>query len=152
MILYNEPSFLCQLLEMVTNTAVLEKPTAEDKVLYFIGEEMFSIEFFRRSFESDAAPARPSLPHGAGMLGTSLLEVLRHLEGGGVWVSNPDGDMARDGRPMPMRGGVAWVGLHSAAPMVAIAPAINAYDTWPPGGCGPACEANSSPGLGSRSR
>ena len=132
MILYNEPSFLCQLLEMVTNTAVLEKPTAEDKVLYFIGEEMFSIEFFRRSFESDAAPARPSLPHGAGMLGTSLLEVLRHLEGGGVWVSNPDGDMARDGRPMPMRGGVAWVGLHSAAPMVAIAPAINAYDTWPP--------------------
>lgn len=43
MILYNEPSFLCQLLEMVTNTAVLEKPTAEEKVLYFIGEEMFSI-------------------------------------------------------------------------------------------------------------
>jgi 1-acyl-sn-glycerol-3-phosphate acyltransferase len=132
MILYNEPSFLCQLLEMVTNTAVLEKPTAEGKVLYFIGEEMFSIAFFRRSFESSAAPARPSLPHGAGLLGASLLEVLRHLEAGGVWVSNPDGDMARDGRPMPLRGGVAWVGLHSAVPMVAIAPAINAYDTWPP--------------------
>jgi 1-acyl-sn-glycerol-3-phosphate acyltransferase len=132
MILYNEPSFLCQMLEMVTNTAVLEKPTAEEKVMYFIGEEMFSIEFFRRSFESDAAPARPSLPHGAGMLGASLLEVLGHLKEGGVWVSNPDGDMARDGRLLPMRGGVAWVGLHSAAPMVAIAPAINAYDTWPP--------------------
>ncbi|MFN2291822.1 MAG: lysophospholipid acyltransferase family protein [Anaerolineae bacterium] len=130
-VLYNEPSFLCQLLEMVTNEAVLKRQISEDKVLYFIGEEMWSIGFFRKNFET-VTPARPSLPTGAGLLGASLLEVLRHLEDGGVWVSNPDGDVARDGRPMPMRGGAPWVGLHSAAPIVAIAPAINAYDTWPP--------------------
>jgi 1-acyl-sn-glycerol-3-phosphate acyltransferase len=131
MILYNEPSFLCQLLEMVVNTNLLAKWMAEDKVLYFIGEEMFSIAFFRKNFET-MTPARPSLPTGAGLLGMSLLEVLGHLEKGGVWVSNPDGDVAREGRPVPMRGGAPWVGLHSAAPVVAIAPAINAYDTWPP--------------------
>jgi 1-acyl-sn-glycerol-3-phosphate acyltransferase len=131
MILYNEPSFLCQLLEMVVNTNYLTKWITEDRVLYFIGEEMFSIAFFRKNFET-ITPARPSLPTGAGLLGTSLLEVLRHLEEGGVWVSNPDGDVARDGRPVPMRGGAPWVALHSAAPIVAIAPAINAYDTWPP--------------------
>ncbi len=130
-ILYNEPSFLCQLLEMVVNTNYLAKWISEDRVLYFIGEEMFSISFFRKNFET-ITPARPSLPTGAGLLGASLLEVLRHLEQGGVWVSNPDGDLARDGRPVPMRGGAAWVGLHSAAPIVAVAPAINAYDTWPP--------------------
>jgi 1-acyl-sn-glycerol-3-phosphate acyltransferase len=131
MILYNEPSFLCQLLEMVVNTNYLAKWISEDRVLYFIGEEMFSISFFRKNFET-ITPARPSLPTGAGLLGSSLLEVLRHLDEGGVWVSNPDGDVARDGRPVPMRGGAPWVGLHSAAPIVAIAPAINAYDTWPP--------------------
>jgi hypothetical protein len=130
-ILYNEPSFLCQLLEMVVNTNYLARWVAEDKVLYFIGEEMFSIGFFRENFET-ITPARPSLPTGAGLLGASLLDVLGHLRDDGVWVSNPDGDVARDGRPLPMRGGAPWVGLHSAAPIVAIAPAINAYDTWPP--------------------
>jgi 1-acyl-sn-glycerol-3-phosphate acyltransferase len=130
-ILYNEPSFLCQLLEMVVNTNYLARWVAEDKVLYFIGEEMFSIGFFRENFET-ITPARPSLPTGAGLLGASLLDVLGHLKDDGVWVSNPDGDVARDGRPLPMRGGAPWVGLHSAAPIVAIAPAINAYDTWPP--------------------
>ena len=130
-ILYNEPSFLCQLLEIVVNTKYLAKWVAEDKALYFIGEEMFSIGFFRENFET-ITPARPSLPTGAGLLGTSLLDVLGHLKEGGVWVSNPDGDVARDGRPLPMRGGAPWVGLHSAASIVAIAPAINAYDTWPP--------------------
>lgn len=131
MILYNEPSFLCQLLEMVVNTNLLARWTAEDKVLYFIGEEMFSIAYFRENFRT-ITPARPSLPTGAGLLGASLLDVLGHLQDGGVWVSNPDGDVARDGRPVPMRGGAPWVGLHSAAPIVAIAPAIHAYDTWPP--------------------
>ena len=60
-VLYNEPSFLCQLLEMVTNEAVLKRQISEDKVLYFIGEEMWSIGFFRKNFET-VTPARPSLP------------------------------------------------------------------------------------------
>jgi 1-acyl-sn-glycerol-3-phosphate acyltransferase len=130
-ILYNEPSFLCQMLEMVTSTRLLQKYMYAQKILYFIGEEMWSIGFFRKNFEG-ASPGRPSLPTGAGLLGASLLEALTYLERGGVFVTNPDGDMSRDGRLLPMRGGAAWVGLHSAAPIVAIAPAINAYDTWPP--------------------
>ncbi|NIV33500.1 MAG: hypothetical protein GWN58_29840, partial [Anaerolineae bacterium] len=88
-------------------------------MLNLVGEELWSIEFFRRNFDS-VAPTIPSQPHGGGLLGLGLLEALDYLKRGGVFLTNPDGDMARDGRPMPMGRGAAWVGLHSAAPMLAI--------------------------------
>jgi hypothetical protein len=92
---------------------------------------MWAIEFFRKNFDS-VAPTIPSQPHGGGLLGLGLLDALEYLSRGGVFLTNPDGDMARDGRPMPMGRGSAWVGLHSAAPMVPIVPAISLYDAWPP--------------------
>lgn len=130
-ILYNEPSLLTTLLEAAVTPTFFNKLYLEGKVLNLVGEELFAYAFFRNSF-NDFAPTVPSQPHGGGLLGLGLLEALDYLKEGGVFLTNPDGDIARDGRPMPMGRGAAWVGLHSAAPMVPIIPAINAYDTWPP--------------------
>ncbi len=130
-ILYNEPSLLTTLLEAAVTPTFFGKLYLEGKVLNLVGEELWSIEFFRKNFES-VAPTVPSQPHGGGLLGLGLLEALDYLNRGGVFLTNPDGDMARDGRPMPMGRGAAWVGLHSAAPMVPIVPAISLYDAWPP--------------------
>jgi 1-acyl-sn-glycerol-3-phosphate acyltransferase len=130
-ILYNEPSLLTTLLEAAVTPTFFSKLYLEGKVLNLVGEEMWAIEFFRKNFDS-VAPTIPSQPHGGGLLGLGLLEALEYLKRGGVFLTNPDGDMARDGRPMPMGRGAAWVGLHSAAPMVPIVPAISLYDTWPP--------------------
>ena len=130
-ILYSEPSLLTTLLEASVTPTFFSKLYLEGKVLNLVGEELWSIEFFRRNFDS-VAPTVPSQPHGGGLLGLGLLEALEYLKRGGVFLTNPDGDMARDGRPMPMGRGAAWVGLHSAAPMVPIVPDISLYDTWPP--------------------
>ncbi len=130
-ILYSEPSLLTTLLEAAVTPTFFSKLYLEGKVLNLVGEELWSIEFFRRNFDS-VAPTIPSQPHGGGLLGLGLLEALDYLKRGGVFLTNPDGDMARDGRPMPMGRGAAWVGLHSAAPMLAIVPAISLYDAWPP--------------------
>jgi 1-acyl-sn-glycerol-3-phosphate acyltransferase len=130
-ILYNEPSLLTTLLEAAVTPTFFGKLYLEGKVLNLVGEELWSIEFFRKNFDS-VAPTVPSQPHGGGLLGLGLLEALDYLRRGGVFLTNPDGDMARDGRPMPMGRGAAWVGLHSAAPMVPIVPAISLYDAWPP--------------------
>jgi len=130
-ILYNEPSLLTTLLEAAVTPTFFANLYLEGKVLNLVGEELWAIEFFRKNFES-VAPTVPSQPHGGGMLGLGLLEALDYLKRGGVFLTNPDGDIARDGRPMPMGRGAAWVGLHSAAPMVPIIPAISLYDTWPP--------------------
>jgi 1-acyl-sn-glycerol-3-phosphate acyltransferase len=130
-ILYNEPSLLTTLLEAAVTPTFFSKLYREGKVLNLVGEEMFSMAYFRNNFNS-VAPTVPSQPHGGGLLGLGLLQALDYLEQGGVFLTNPDGDMARDGRPMPMGRGAAWVALHSAAPMVPIVPAISLYDTWPP--------------------
>ena len=130
-ILYSEPSLLTTLLEAAVTPTFFSKLYLEGKVLNLVGEELWSIEFFRKNFDS-VAPTVPSQPHGGGLLGLGLLEALEYLKRGGVFLTNPDGDMARDGRPMPMGRGAAWVGLHSAAPMVPIVPAISLYDAWPP--------------------
>jgi 1-acyl-sn-glycerol-3-phosphate acyltransferase len=130
-ILYNEPSLLTTLLEAAVTPTFFNKLYLQGKVLNLVGEELWSMAFFRKNFNS-VAPSVPSQPHGGGLLGLGLLEALDYLARGGVFLTNPDGDMARDGRPMPMGRGAAWVGLHSAAPMVPIVPAISLYDTWPP--------------------
>jgi 1-acyl-sn-glycerol-3-phosphate acyltransferase len=130
-ILYNEPSLLTTLLEAAVTPLFFSKLYLEGKVLNLVGEELWSIEFFRKNFDS-VAPTVPSQPHGGGLLGLGLLDALDYLRRGGVFLTNPDGDMARDGRPMPMGRGAAWVGLHSAAPMLPIVPAISLYDAWPP--------------------
>jgi len=130
-ILYNEPSLLTTLLEAAVTPTFFNDLYFEGKVLNLVGEELFSFAFFRNAFKS-AAPTIPSQPHGGGKLGLGLLQALAYLREGGVFLTNPDGDIARDGRPMPMGRGAAWVGLHSAAPMVPIVPGIGSYDSWPP--------------------
>jgi 1-acyl-sn-glycerol-3-phosphate acyltransferase len=130
-ILYSEPSLLTTLLEASVTPTFFGKLYLDGKVLNLVGEELWNIEFFRKNFDS-VAPTVPSQPHGGGLLGLGLLEAINYLNRGGVFLTNPDGDMARDGRPMPMGRGAAWVGLHTAAPMVPIVPAISLYDTWPP--------------------
>jgi 1-acyl-sn-glycerol-3-phosphate acyltransferase len=130
-VLYNEPSLLTTLLEAAITPTFFINLYYEGKVLNLVGEELWNFSFFRKNFDS-VAPTVPSQPHGGGLMGLGLLAALDYVKRGGVFLTNPDGDMARDGRPMPMGSGTAWVGLHTAAPMVPIVPAISLYDTWPP--------------------
>jgi 1-acyl-sn-glycerol-3-phosphate acyltransferase len=127
--LNNEFSFLCIACDAAASATLLLKPFREKKLLTYAGEEFWAMSFTRNF--AKVISTQPLLPHGAGQYGLHLLQGLQHLKNGGVIVINPEGDMIRDGRPIPIRDGVAWLGLHSAAPIVPIIVSASAYDIWP---------------------
>jgi len=130
-VVYNEFSLLCSMCEAVASSTLLKEPFLQCKVLTFVGEELWALPYFSFAF-TKMIPAFPLRAHGAGLYALSLLDGLEHLRQGGVVIINPEGDMSRDGRPVPIRGGAAWLGLHSAAPLVPIIVSASAYDVWPP--------------------
>ena len=73
----------------------------------------------------------PLRPHGAGTLSVGLIHQLQVLRKGGVAIMNPEGDLSWDGRPLPIRRGAAWLGLHSGAPLVPVSCSVGGYDAWP---------------------
>ncbi len=130
-VVYNEFSLLCTMCEAVASVTLVVEPYLQRKMLSFVGEELWALPYFSFAL-TKIIPAFPLLPHGAGLFGVSLLDGLAHLKQGGAIVINPEGDMSRDGRPVPIRGGAAWLGLHSAVPLVPIIVSAGAYDIWPP--------------------
>ncbi len=103
---------------------------APDKVMSYMQEELFALPYFR-SAASLTESLRPLVPHSAGRLAINLLEGYRVLQNGGFVVMNPEGDMRWDGRPLPIQPGAAWLGLHTAAPVVPMICSASAYDIWP---------------------
>jgi len=87
-ILYSEPSLLTTLLEAAVTPTFFGKLYLDGKVLNLVGEELWSIEFFRKNFDS-VAPTVPSQPHGGGLLGLGLLEGLEAAAAGDE-VLDPD--------------------------------------------------------------
>jgi 1-acyl-sn-glycerol-3-phosphate acyltransferase len=102
------------------------------ETISFLREELFDFPFFRSAL-NEKAPGRYAAltPVAAGRLALGLLEAYRTLQGGGVVVLNPEGDMPWDGRPLPIGHALAWLGLHTAAPIVPAMITAGAYDIWP---------------------
>ena len=73
----------------------------------------------------------PLIPHSAGRLSLSLLDGYHALRRNGVVVINPEGDATFDGRPVPIKNGLAWMALHTGAPVVPAIVSIGGYDIWP---------------------
>jgi hypothetical protein len=76
-------------------------------------------------------PLHPLRPHSAGVLALGLMDQLQALREDGVAVINPEGELSWDGRPLPIRPGAAWLGLHTAAPLVPMSCSAGGYDIWP---------------------
>lgn len=74
---------------------------------------------------------RGLIPHSAGMMALDLLEGLRALNKGGVAMLNPEGASRWDGLPITIGQSLAWLGLHSAAPIYPALCTIGAFDIWP---------------------
>ena len=102
------------------------------EALAFLREELFDFPFFRSAL-NDRTPGRYAAltPAAAGRLALGLLEAYRILQAGGIVVLNPEGDMPWDGRPLRLGHALAWLGLHTAAPIVPAMITIGAYDIWP---------------------
>jgi len=131
-ILYAEYSLLCNLYNAFQTAALLSKKIAKDKVLIFLAEELFTLPYFHSKHLRSFLDVFPLLPQGAGKYNFNLMTALEHLNRDGMIILNPEGDMSRDGRPLPIQGGAAWLGLHGAVPMVPIVPTAETYDAWPP--------------------
>lgn len=102
------------------------------ETMTFIREERMTLPFFRKVI-NDKTPGKYAAlaPSGSGRLALGLLEAFHILQNGGVVVLYPEGDMTWDGRPLPLGHALAWLGLHSAAPIVPALATIGAYDIWP---------------------
>ncbi len=112
--------------------ALMRSFRSNPETISFLREELFDFPFFRSAL-NDKAPGRyaPLAPTTAGRLALGLLEAYRILQGGGIVVLNPEGDMPWDGRPLPLGHALAWLGLHTAAPIVPAMISMGAYDIWP---------------------
>lgn len=102
------------------------------ETIAFLREELFEFPFFRSAL-NEKTPGRYAAltPVAAGRLALGLLEAYRTLQNGGIVVLNPEGDMPWDGRPLPLGHALAWLGLHTAAPIVPAMITMGAYDIWP---------------------
>jgi hypothetical protein len=106
-------------------------------VISFMQDMLFHFAYFTittRMAERYGWPQdmRALVPHGgSGLIAMGLLDALHLLREGGVVVMNPEGDARWDGRAMPIGNSTAWMGLHSAAPIVPAVCTIGAYEVWP---------------------
>ena len=106
-------------------------------VISFMQDMLFHFSYFtstQRMSEKYGWPQymRALVPHGgSGRIAMGLLDALHLLREGGVVVMNPEGDASWDGRAMPIGNSTAWMGLHSAAPIVPAVATIGAYEVWP---------------------
>lgn len=102
------------------------------ETISFLREELFDFPFFRSAL-TDKTPGRYAAltPVSAGRLALGLLEAYRILQNNGIVVLNPEGDMPWDGRPLRLGHALAWLGLHTGAPLVPAIITMGAYDIWP---------------------
>jgi hypothetical protein len=131
-LLVNEFGMICFLLSgwgsiMVLKDRFFQSP---DKVLSYMQEELFAFSYFKKSSEKGGIN-RALIPHSAGRLALGLMEAYKVLRKGGLVSMNPEGDMPWDGRPLPIASGAAWLGLHTAAPILPMVSSASAYDIWP---------------------
>ena len=131
-VLQSEFGMICFLLSGWSSIMLLRERFFEspDRVVSYMQEQLFAFSYFRGAADQ-ATFIRALIPHSAGRLALSLLDGYRVLRRGGLVLMNPEGDMRWDGRPLPIGAAAAWLGLHTAAPIVPVIPSASAYDIWP---------------------
>jgi len=102
----------------------------EDTVSY-MQEELWSFSYFSGVPRQGKSSIKTLAPQGAGRLALGLLDGIRVLRKDGLVIINPEGDMTWDGRPMPLGNALAWMALHSGAPMLPALCSIGTYDIGP---------------------
>jgi hypothetical protein len=104
----------------------------ETPMMAFMQDQLFALSYFRDMLTDEGRPRYgPIVPHSAGRMALSLVDGYRALRDGGLVITNPEGDGPWDGRPLPMGTAAAWLGLHTAAPIVPAVCSIGGYDIWP---------------------
>jgi len=131
-VLQSEFSMICFLMSGWSSIILLKGMAMQspDKVISYLQEQLLAFSYFR-SAADQAKFMRALIPHSAGRLALNLMDGYKVLRKGGVVLLNPEGDMTWDGRPIPIGSAAAWLGLHTAAPLVPMIPAAGAYDIWP---------------------
>ena len=129
-----EPSLIGVLASGWLSTKVLiealeRKPGS---AMSYMQDQLFALPYFRKLQDNKAWGRYDALiPHAAGRMALSLVDGCRILHEGGIVIMNPQGDGPWDGRPLPVGRSLAWLGLHSAAPVVPAVCSIGAYEVWP---------------------
>lgn len=121
--------FVSGWISVVLLTALEQKPGSS---MSYMLDQMFAFSYFRKLLDRpDWGRYAALIPHSAGRLALSLVDGYRILRDGGIVILNPQGDGPWDGRPLPIGHSLAWLGLHSAAPVVLALCSVGAYEIWP---------------------
>ncbi|MBU0704540.1 MAG: hypothetical protein KKC18_11815 [Chloroflexi bacterium] len=134
----NEYSPVAMLVSGWISIVLLEKMLSQKpgSTMSYMQEELFAFRYFRQVLGATHAERAQGgfaalTPHGAGRLSLSLLDGYRALQDDGLVVINPEGDAPWDGRSLPLGNAIAWLGLHTAAPILPALCSVGAYDIWP---------------------
>jgi 1-acyl-sn-glycerol-3-phosphate acyltransferase len=102
----------------------------------YMRDQLFDRGYFNYAFKLRdryrfSINIRPLTAHAAGKQALYLLEGLRCLRNDGVVIINPEGIPTWDGMPVPIGKALAWLGLHSGAPIYPAICTMGAHETWP---------------------
>lgn len=127
---YSLPAMLVSgWISIVLQQRVME--TTPDAIQSYMMEELWSFGYFSSVPKQGDSPLKPLMPQGAGRLALGLLDGIKALKAGGQVTLNAEGDGTWDGRPLMPGKALAWLGLHSAAPIVPALASIGSYDLGP---------------------
>ena len=128
---YSLPAMLVSgWIAIVLQQQVME--TTPEAIQSFMMEELWSFGYFSSLPTQGDSPLKPLMPQGAGRLALGLLDGIKALKAGGQVTLNAEGDGTWDGRPLVPGKALAWLALHTAAPIVPALASIGAYDIGPP--------------------
>ncbi len=129
----NEYSLPAMLVSGWISIVMLERvmETAPDAIQSFMMEELWSFSFFSDIPTQGKSDIKPLMPQGAGRLALGLLDGVKVLQEGGMININSEGDSTWDGRPLRPGKALAWLALHTGAPIVPALASIGAYDIGP---------------------
>ncbi|MFC2030165.1 lysophospholipid acyltransferase family protein [Chloroflexota bacterium] len=133
-LLIHEPSLIGVVvagwITIVARLKVLGK--RQDRSMAYMQDYLFLLPYFRKLLTTRRFGRYGGLlSHSAGRTALSLLDGYRVIGEGGLVTMNPAGEGPWDGRPVSLGHSLAWLALHTAAPIVPAVCSIGAYDIWP---------------------
>jgi 1-acyl-sn-glycerol-3-phosphate acyltransferase len=129
---YSLPAMLVSgWISIVLTERVMGATPDPDSIQAYMMEELWSISYFSEVPTQGPSAMKPLMPQGAGRLALGLLDGVKVLKAGGQVTINSEGDTTWDGRPLVPGKALAWLALHSGAPIVPALASIGSYDLAP---------------------